>query len=120
MDTPDFHLSEFMCKCCGKGADIVRPELLQALQRVRDDWGKPMTIDCGYRCPAHNAAVGGAPDSAHLTGQAADILDENGSLKEWMNADMLALYGLWAEIYEKTVTWLHVQTRPAKARIFVP
>jgi len=39
---------------------------MQRLQRLRDVFGKPITISSGYRCPAHNAAVGGAPASQHL------------------------------------------------------
>lgn len=33
----------------------------------------PILINSGYRCPALNKAVGGVPNSQHLTGQAADI-----------------------------------------------
>jgi zinc D-Ala-D-Ala carboxypeptidase len=36
--------------------------------------GRVITIDSGYRCPQVNAAVGGAHNSAHLEGRAADIL----------------------------------------------
>lgn len=34
----------------------------------------PMHINSGYRCPALNAAVGGVPNSAHLSGFAADFI----------------------------------------------
>ena len=120
MDTADFRLSEFLCKHCGGGSDIVNPALLMALQRVRDDWGKPLVVNAGYRCPAHNAAVGGAPNSAHLSGEAADIADADGSLKAWLTAAMLEGYGLWAEDYSYTSDWLHVQIRPAIRRVFIP
>jgi hypothetical protein len=33
----------------------------------------PVHLDCAYRCPAHNLAVGGVPDSEHTRGLAADI-----------------------------------------------
>lgn len=36
-------------------------------------WGRPITVNSGYRCPALNAAVGGVVKSQHLTGEAADI-----------------------------------------------
>ncbi|SHL00970.1 YcbK family protein [Desulforamulus aeronauticus] len=32
-----------------------------------------MLVNSGYRCPAHNRAVGGAANSYHLMGMAADI-----------------------------------------------
>lgn len=34
---------------------------------------RPIAIVSGYRCPVHNAAVGGARDSQHMYGAAADI-----------------------------------------------
>lgn len=35
--------------------------------------GKPIYVNSGYRCPRHNAAVGGVPNSQHMRGEAADI-----------------------------------------------
>lgn len=43
------------------------------LQPLRDAWGKPLTVNSGYRCKALNAAVGGVPTSQHVKGEAADI-----------------------------------------------
>lgn len=49
-------------------------ELVQkVLQPLRDVWGKPLTINSGYRCPKLNAAVGGVAKSQHTKGEAADI-----------------------------------------------
>ena len=45
----------------------------QGLERIRGVLGVPMIISSGYRCPALNAAVGGAHDSQHVLGQAADF-----------------------------------------------
>ena len=42
------------------------------LQPLRDAYGKPITINSGYRCPALNKAVGGVATSQHTKGQAAD------------------------------------------------
>lgn len=42
------------------------------LQPLRDAWGKPITINSGYRCPRLNKEVGGVPTSQHVRGQAAD------------------------------------------------
>jgi uncharacterized protein YcbK (DUF882 family) len=36
--------------------------------------GRPMVLTSGYRCRKHNAAVGGAANSLHCLGLAADIL----------------------------------------------
>lgn len=43
------------------------------LDPLREAYGKPIYVNCGYRCPELNKAVGGAKNSQHLTGLAADI-----------------------------------------------
>lgn len=60
---------------CGDGCGLTNPtpELLDALQRLRDAVGKPLTIVSGSRCVRHNRAVGGATNSQHPRGRAADI-----------------------------------------------
>lgn len=47
--------------------------LLLVLERIRALSGEPLHIVSGHRCCAHNAAVGGAPQSRHIAGDAADI-----------------------------------------------
>jgi hypothetical protein len=50
-------------------------QLAAVLEQVRVLLGsKPMVITSGYRCPALNAAVGGAGNSAHLSGRAVDFV----------------------------------------------
>ena len=39
---------------------------MDALQDLRDLWGKPMVINSGHRCKSHNAKVGGTEGSQHL------------------------------------------------------
>ncbi len=48
-------------------------ELATNLQVLRDTVGKPITIHSGYRSPEHNRAINGAPQSKHMTAQAADF-----------------------------------------------
>lgn len=42
--------------------------LLNALQVIRDNLGKPIKITSGYRCPKLNKTVGGVHNSSHLKG----------------------------------------------------
>jgi len=72
--TPHFHLKEFACSCCGKiPVDNKFQELAEELEKVRKVINKPIKIISGYRCPTNNSIVGGAANSYHLTGRAADI-----------------------------------------------
>lgn len=43
------------------------------LDPLRKEYGKPIIVNSGYRCPALNAAVGGSKTSHHMLGLAADI-----------------------------------------------
>ena len=47
------------------------------LDRLRSEWGRPIIVTSGYRCKELNAAVGGARNSQHLKGQAADLVSED-------------------------------------------
>ena len=72
-----FREVEFACNHCGKlHPDGVPQELVDVLERIRLRYGKPVVINSGYRCLTHNAAVGGATNSEHMKGRAADF---------WMN-----------------------------------
>ncbi|MBR4384373.1 MAG: N-acetylmuramoyl-L-alanine amidase [Selenomonadaceae bacterium] len=67
-----FHASEFVCPCCGTGT--VKPRLIELLEQLRAELGgNPIHINSGYRCPKHNAEVGGVANSQHVFGNAADI-----------------------------------------------
>lgn len=45
-----------------------------ALEPIRSLWGAPVFAVSGYRSPQHNARVGGAMQSQHMLGKAADIV----------------------------------------------
>ena len=82
------------------------------LDPIREDWGGPISISSGYRCPELNAKVGGAKTSGHLYGFCAD-LQVKGDLRkfsnfviEWMKEHKMK----WDQIiWEKSgnITWLH-------------
>ena len=67
----NFMLSEFTCPCCGAGQ--MNYHLIAGLQFLRDRLGVALHINSGFRCPAHNKAVGGVVNSNHLKGLAADV-----------------------------------------------
>lgn len=75
-----FSEEEFRCKHCGEIK--VDPLLIAKLECVRAALGHiPIYINSGYRCEEHNKRVGGAMNSYHVKGQAADIRI-NGDIRE--------------------------------------
>lgn len=74
---PNFHPDEFRCKCCGTiGNEHIARHLAWHLQSIRTQVG-PLKINSAYRCPKHNAKVGGAKNSQHLESTAADLVAAN-------------------------------------------
>ena len=71
---------EYQCKCCSAlPPDYDEPYdeefaiLFDSFARIRERWGAPLNITSGYRCPRHNAFIGGHPLSIHQWGLALDI-----------------------------------------------
>lgn len=51
----------------------MNPAFLSKLEAARGLCTFPWVVSAGFRTPAHNKLIGGAPASKHLTGEAADI-----------------------------------------------
>jgi uncharacterized protein YcbK (DUF882 family) len=80
----NFSRSEFACKgtnCCGYSAPV-QPELISALQALRNQLNLPLSITSGFRCNRHNESVGGAARSFHTLGMAADVACPDGLTAE--------------------------------------
>lgn len=78
MNTKNFEPEEFKCECGGRYCtgypSWMKAVELQNLQKIRDHYGKPMTVTCGLRCrPYNNSLRGSIPNSKHLTGYACDF-----------------------------------------------
>lgn len=111
-----FSEAELSCRCCGElPPDGMDPRLLDVLDTMRETLGGPLELSCAYRCPSHNAEVGGVPNSQHVQGTAADVLCPNGvsvdelaSVAETCGADGIGRY------YNSG--FVHVDTRGYPAR----
>ena len=57
---------------------VVQEGLYQLLEEIRDEFGKPIVVNSGYRSPEHNKNIGGAKNSYHVKGMAADIRPQHG------------------------------------------
>lgn len=111
-----FSNDELACKCCGQlPANGMDDRLLQILDAIREVIGGPVTLSCAYRCPDHNAEVGGVPNSYHIQGIAADVIvpdgltvDQLAGIAEQCGADGIGRY------YGQE--FVHVDTRGYEAR----
>ena len=70
--TVNFTLAEFACPCCSQVSADFR--LVSGLQALRESIQKPIVISSAFRCVKHNIEVGGAENSNHKIGTAADII----------------------------------------------
>jgi uncharacterized protein YcbK (DUF882 family) len=87
--------------------------LLELLQKLRDQWGKPVKINSGYRTPKHNERVGGTGGSLHLEGKAVDI-DTAGLVESKALARLAQKVGFKGiGVYQG---WVHVDVRDKIAR----
>jgi zinc D-Ala-D-Ala carboxypeptidase len=119
--TPHFTLHEFTASdtAAMRGIDNTpTPAALaqleqtaELMERVRATCGSnPVLISSGYRCPALNSAVGGAAQSAHLYGCAADFtVPAFGSVLDVCHAiePHLHEWGVDQLIYENA-SWIHI------------
>lgn len=68
----NFTVSEFACKD-GSDKILIDTELVNVLQKIRNHFGKPVTINSAYRNPSYNKKIGGVSNSQHTKGTAVDI-----------------------------------------------
>lgn len=99
-------------------------KLLYAVNKFRIAYGKPMTVSSGYRPGPFNKSAGGAPNSSHITCEAVDFSDNDGTLKAWIanNLSILDDCDLYMEDPGHTKTWVHLTTRAPHSgrRVFLP
>lgn len=107
--------------------DNLRNLCEQVLEPLRSYANQPITISSGYRCKALNKVVGGARNSQHMTGEAADIhiplydfKDSTGSrltdiqlARDWMQwlTDNTDFDQLILETVNRRIFWLHVSCK---------
>jgi hypothetical protein len=86
------------------------------LQPLRDALGVPIVVSSGYRSAALNQAVGGARDSQHMQGEAADITSPAMSTEELFTRVLELDLPFDQLIYEggRQAVWVHVSFREAQ------
>lgn len=109
----NFKVNEF---ACSDGTDVVfiSADLVKILQKIRDHFKAPVTINSGYRTASHNKKVGGAAYSQHLYGMAADITVKGVEPKTvYAYAETLLPDSGGIGLYK---TFVHVDVRKTKSR----
>ena len=107
----NFKVREFRCKD-GSDKILIDDALVNYLQKIRDYFDAPITINSAYRTASHNKAVGGASSSQHLRGTAADIVVKGVTpLKVAQYAEYIGVRGIG-----KYNTFTHVDARPGLSK----
>lgn len=113
----NFNSLEFDCHgsgCCSE--TIINPKLVEYVQKIRDHFGKSITVTSGYRCPTHNKRIGGATGSRHSKGDAADIVVTGVAPREVAKyAESIGIKGIG--LYETSAdgNFTHIDTRDVKS-----
>ena len=93
----------------------------QLLDPIREAWGEPIVVSSGYRCKELNTLVGGAKNSHHLLGCAADIIAGNKTdhrrlfklIQQMQQSGQIRFTQL---IWEGNGRWIHLSYVPSDLR----
>jgi len=110
-------------ECTDEVKDSAKSLINQVNQLLNELNVEKCKVSSGFRTQeANDTTANAAKKSRHMTGNALDIEDLDGSLKKLITLDLLAKYSLYCEDFEHTKTWLHLQDIPPKSgrRIFIP
>lgn len=93
-------------------------EVANNLEVLRAHFGAPIIINSAYRSPVYNRSIGGAVNSQHLGGKAADVVIDGVTPDEVADAiDFLIEVGLMKEGgLGRYNTFTHYDIRGTKAR----
>jgi len=130
--SPHFTLAELTASVTADRLNIdntappeIVPRLIlvaEMLERIRTAIGSPIVVTSGYRSMPTNLAVGGATNSDHTSGHAADIISPNfGTATDLARkiAPLVAELGVGQLILEgvRGRQWVHVSTHAPERTI---
>lgn len=104
-----------------KEIEALKSLCVNVLEKIRAHYGKPVTVNSGFRCKKLNTAIGASKSSQHMLGQAADIEIagvSNLELARWVSAN-IEFDQLILEFHNVNVPdsgWVHVSWNTAGNR----
>lgn len=106
----NFKVKEFRCKDGSDKILIDTDFVMNKLQKIRDHFSAPITINSAYRTELYNKKVGGAKSSYHMKGQAFDIVVKGHTTLELARfAQSIGVTGII-----QYNTFVHIDSRPTR------
>ena len=117
MKSPCFKMEEFSWRChyddCKQSNQFMDERFLEILFKMRAQVDFPFLITSGFRCERHNSNVGGAKNSYHTKGLAADIACSN-DYDRYELIEQAIAHGLTVIVYR---SFVHVDLRPGLPKL---
>jgi uncharacterized protein YcbK (DUF882 family) len=115
--SPHFKSNEFDCRCTHPDchSTYVDDELLAGLEAFRALRDAPVKILSAYRCNTHNKEVGGAHESFHPLGMAADI-ESAAPKEEALRAELVTQFKSGGVGTYPKRGFIHLDVRGSRAR----
>jgi len=109
---------------CSSEVRAAAADLAERVSGLLDALLVTASVSSGFRSRVTNGKVRGAKMSAHMSGQACDLLDRTGDLARAIaqRQDLLERYDLYLESPQHTPGWAHLQSRKTASgnRVFLP
>ena len=115
----NFNSYEFRCGLgspCACSTILIDDKLVEYLQKIRDHFGKSITITSAYRCNSYNKRIGGATGSYHSKGMACDIVVSGVTPREVAKyAESIGILGIGLYETASDGHFVHIDTRTYKS-----
>lgn len=92
--------------------------IAKELDKIREEWGKPIGVTSWYRPTAINRRVGGVSNSQHINGSGVDIypIGSNGlEFEQWLDKRWERALG-WGQRKQRGFTHIDLRNQPKKIR----
>jgi uncharacterized protein YcbK (DUF882 family) len=115
----NFNSYEFRCGLgspCSCSTILIDDKLVEYLQKIRDHFGKSITITSAYRCQSYNKSIGSGVGSYHTRGMACDFVVSGVAPREVAKyAESIGIKGIGLYETKDDGNFVHIDTRTAKA-----